>query len=269
MSINNFERSAYGGRPEEFYVFQVVGGPRYTYTSSRLPITHLGVEYTPKVMERGNYTYKKEVSGEDALKIEVQADLDILDQFKIIVPRRATLVAIYRRHRGDPDNEAQVIFRGRIRGVSRGTAKATIECDSMAAMTKRGGLTLNYQVPCNYFVYSTGCGLNKGDFAIPGFLTGISADGLTLTSPYFATQADQWLKYGFLEIGDGAYTIINHVGDQIRLLNGLEGVTITDPFVAYAGCDRRQETCWTKFKNGLNHLGFKWSPAENVFETGI
>lgn len=269
MSLREFEVSAHKGRPDEFYVFEILGGQTYRYTPMRMPITHNGFEYTPKAMQRSNYTFKKDVTSEDSLKIDVQADLDILSQFKIIVPRRTTNVTIYRRHRGDSQNEAIAIFRGRIRGVTWNGAKATIECDAMTHMAKRGGLTTNFQVPCNHFVYSVGCRLNKGDWAAAGLITGLRDSNRIVESPVFATKPDGYWKYGFIEVGDGAYTVVSHSGSSVTLMNGMEGVGLNTEFQVYPGCDRTLDTCWDKFNNGLNHLGFKWSPADNVFETGI
>lgn len=267
MAFNTNENSVFGGRPDEFYLFQVAGGPTYRYTPARLPLSYQGFEYTPKAMQRGNFTFKKDVTSEDTLKIEVQSDLDLLQHFKIIVPRRTMRVVIYRRHRQDGDTDVQPIFVGRVRGVSWEGAKATIECDSMNAMAKRSGLNMHFQVPCNYFLYGPGCGLQRGDWRVFGELEVVNET--TITSAAFATKPDGWFKYGFLEIGDGAYMIVSHTGNQVVLLHALEGVQLGQAFSAYAGCDRTLDTCWDRFNNGLNHLGFKWSPADNIFVQGI
>ena len=37
----------------------------------------------------------------------------------------------------------------------------------------------------------------------------------------------------------------------------------------YAGCDRRIDTCWDKFDNGLNSEANAWFPNKNPFQTGI
>lgn len=267
MAFNDKEISAWGGRPDEFYVFHIVGGPIYRYTPMRLPLTYQGFTYQPKVMRRGNFTFKKDFSGDDALEIEVQADLDLLANFKIIVPRRTMLVTIYRRHRGDDDLDVHPVFFGRVRGVAWEGAKATISCDSMYAMTKRGGLNVWYQVQCNHFVYDAGCSLQKADWRVTGTLQAMN--GVKVTAPMFAMRPDGWLKYGFLEAGHGSYFIVDHVGDTVTLMHAMEGIDLTETVSAYAGCDRTLDTCWDKFQNGLNYLGFKWSPADNIFVDGI
>ena len=267
MAFNDNESSVFGGRPDEFYLFQIVGGATYRYTPMRLPLSYQGFEYSPKAMDRGNFNHKKDFSGQDVLSIEVQSDLDLLNNFKIIVPRRTMLVTIFRRHRQDTDLEVYPIFIGRVRGCSWEGAKAVIECDSMASMTKRGGLNTNYQVPCNHFVYDAGCGLAKGDWRTTGPLQ--SSVGTQVKSPAFAAHPDGYFKYGFLEAGEGSYMVIDHVGDTLTLLNGLEGVPVGTMISAYAGCDRSLSLCWDRFNNGLNYLGFPWSPADNVFVTGL
>ena len=269
MSLGDNEASRFAARPDELYVFEVEGRQTYHYTPARLPVMVGAFSYTPKVIQRGNYTFKKDMTSEDSLKIDVQNDLDFLENFKVIVPVRTTNVTIFRRHRGDPDGELRAIFRGRVRGVTWGNAKATVECDSMTAMAKRGGLTLNYQIPCNHFLYTVGCGLAKGDWGKAGRLTQMSSNNRVLESPVFGSKPDGWWKLGFIEIGEGAYMVTAHSGNSVTLLNGVEGVAVNSDFIIYPGCDLKLDTCWDKFNNGLNHLGFKWSPAENVFETGI
>lgn len=267
MAFDIWEASRWGGRPDEFYVFHVVGGETYRYTSMRLPISYQGFEYAPKAMQRGNFTFKKDFSGDDTFDIEVQADLELLSNFKVIVPRRTMLVTVYRRHRGDGDLEVSPIFFGRVRGCSWQGAKAVVSCDSMYAMTKRGGLNMWYQVQCNHFVYDNGCGLAKGDWKVTGVLQSMA--GTTIQSPAFAQRPDGWFKYGFVEVGNGSYFIIDHKGDKVTTLHAVEGVPPGTQIDAFAGCDRTLDTCWEKFQNGLNHLGFHWSPADNVFTEGL
>lgn len=269
MSLAASESSVFSARPDELYLFQIENGPTYRYTAMRLPVMVSGFEYTPKAIKRGNYTFKKDVTSEDSLQIEVQADLPLLDHFKIIVPVRKTKLTLMRRHRGDEDQEIVTIWRGRVRGVTWEGAKATIECDSSSTMAKRAGLTLNYQVPCNYMVFSVGCGLAKGDWGLNGTIERILSDGQKLRSGVFATKPDGWWRLGWIEVGGGAYMITAHSGDTITLLHAVEGIDQGEEFFVYPGCDQRQDTCWDKFGNGLNHLGFNWSPADNVFETGI
>lgn len=268
MALDTNERSVFSGRPDEFYKFSIVGGETYRYTPMRLPLTYQGFEYQAKAIQRGNYAFKKEMTSQDTLSIEVQSDLEILNNFKIIVPRRTMLVTIYRRHRGDSDLDILPVFFGRVRGVSWEGAKATIECDSMNVMAKRGGLTANFQVGCNYFLYDEGCGLQRGDWKVTGPLVSV-VNGVKISSPVFATKPDGWFKYGYLEAGDGAYMIIDHKGSEVTLLNGLEGVAVGAAISAYAGCDRTLTTCWGRFDNGLNYLGFPWSPADNIFTRGF
>lgn len=268
MAFKSTESSTFSGRPEEFYLFQLEGGQAYRYTPMRLPVSYQGFEYTPKAIQRGNFTFKKDVTSGDSLSIEVQADLDLLSHFKIIVPRRTMRVTIYRRHRADGDLEVVPVFFGRVRGVSWEGPKAIIECDSMNVMAKRGGLTANYQVVCNHFLYSAGCGLSRGDWREMGVIESI-ANGTTITSSTFAAKPDDYYKYGFLETADGSYMITSHKGDTITLLNGLEEVKVGAAISVYAGCPRTLDTCWSRFNNGLNFLGFPWSPADNVFSDGI
>lgn len=267
MAFKDFELSRYGGRPDEFYQFSLVGGPTYRYTPMRLPVQHLGQTYQPKAIRKSEFTWKKDFSGEDSMTIEVQADLELLKHFQIIVPRKTMFVTIFRKHRGDPEGEAVPVFFGRVRGVSKEGAKAVITCDAFHAMTKRGGLNWWYQVTCNHFLYDGGCGLIKDDWKVTGTVS--SLNGTTLVSPMFASKPNGYFKYGHVETVIGDWFIIDHVGDTVTLLHAMEGVSVGEFISGYAGCDRTLNLCWDRFNNGLNHLGFTWSPADNVFVDGI
>ena len=269
MAYDAIEASPYLGRREEFYLFELAGsGLQYRYTPMRLPVSYQGFEYTPKAIERGSYTFKKDATSNDSLRIEVQSDLAILEHYKVLVPAKTMKLRIFRRHRGDSDLNTSVVFHGRVRGVVWEGAKAVVECDSMNSIAKRGGLTMNFQVTCNNFIYDSNCRLQSGDWKLQGTLTGIS-NGVTVTCPAFAAKPDGWLKYGFLEANGAYYMIVAHVGQTVTLLHGLEGVSVGETVSAYAGCDQTLETCYTKFGNHLNHMGFTWSPAKNLFERGI
>ena len=267
MAYKLNELSRYLSRPDEFYQFHIIGGATYRYTPMRLPVFYQGFEFTPKAIRRGDFTFKKDFSGEDSMDIQVQADLDILSNFKIIVPRRTMMITIFRRHRGDDDLDVVSIFTGRVRGCSWEGAKATLSCDSMQAMVKRGGLNLWYQVDCNHFVYDAGCGLQKADWRVTGPLQSLAGNRVTCSA--FATLPDGTLKHGFIEAGNGNWFIIDHVGDTVTLLNAMEGIPVGSTISAYHGCPRTLDYCWDHFGNGLNHLGFKWSPADNVFVDGL
>lgn len=267
-TFDQAERSFWGGRPEELFLFQVLGGgPTYRYTSGRLPVSFAGFPFFPKALDRGNFTFKKDYSGNDTLELTVQSDLELLKHFKIIVPRRTMTLTIYRRHRGSADLDAVPVFIGRVRGVSWEGAKAIVSCDSMYAMAKRGGLNLSYQVSCNRFIYDAGCQLQKADWRLVGELEKV--DGLNVYSLVFAQKPDGWWKYGFIETADGNYLVVDHVGNRVTLMHAMEGVKPGEFISIYAGCNRTLDQCWDKFNNGLNYLGFPWSPADNVFTDGL
>ncbi|WP_099865112.1 DUF2163 domain-containing protein [Pararhizobium haloflavum] len=131
-------------------------------------------------------------------------------------------------------------------------------------------------------IYSRRCDADLGDrrcridLEDPAFRrTGTveTADGMELRVSGLETAEDGFFRQGYLRWEDGANAglggeILDHGKDG-------EGDTLTfwappvnppqpgDSFVVTAGCDKRFETCRTKFSNHLNYQGFPHLPGSD------
>lgn len=267
MPFDLLEKSANAGKPEELYEFYTLT-KTWRYTSGSQPTVFQNNVYEPVRSMRRTALKQDKDGGDDSIEVTVPLDNEVAMLFRIIVPTRTIWLRIWRRHRGEEGAYTQVWY-GRVRGAAWKGSRAIISCDGFNSMFKRGGLRLNYDVKCPHMLYGPGCNLDKDQFRVEGPI--ISLNKNTIQCAAFASLPDQHLRLGFVEVGYGFYMISDHVGDTITTFTGVEFDQDDKPTtaVAYWGCDRRLETCWNKFNNGLNSEANAWHPNVNPFEKGI
>lgn len=129
-----------------------------------------------------------------------------------------------------------------------------------------------YQTGCGHALFDAGCGLLKSAFS-----TALSAGaGATLTTVP-ATDAH---ATGHFDLGWITWTSGANAGVRSAVKSWVTGGTFTlmlrlpyvpaagDAFTAFAGCDRKQATCNTKFANLPRFRGFPYLPLPKQTETG-
>jgi len=133
---------------------------------------------------------------------------------------------------------------------------------------------MKFQRSCSKTVYSTGvrgCNLNPAAFTIAAVLTG--ASGLTLTAAEFATAPHSllqgWLSWtrpnGIVE----RRTIIQHSGNQVRLLYGGQGLANGLAVTVLPNCPGTFAACAARRADPeLHYSGAIYEPIENPHEGG-
>lgn len=266
MAFEAREFSLHDSQPVEYYRFER-GGEFFYYNPTKKDEVFVGNTYQSTVLKRDTYRQNKDSVVDKTMKLTCKREFEIAQFFKLIVPETTIWLTIFRKHRGDPDSEARIVWVGRVRGCQWSGSTAELQCEPIGSMVKRAGLRMNYQRNCNHFVYSSSCGVDRVTHRAIGTVTAI--DEFDVYSSVFSQVPDQYFRLGFIEMNDYFYMIVDHVGDRVTLFAPLEGVVPSDTIVAYPGCDKALETCWNKFNNGLNFGGFAWHPEENIFLTGI
>lgn len=192
----------------------------------------------------------------------------------LIPASEVTTVTIWRGHHTDPSNELRVVWKGRVVPSKSTKQNIKISVESVFTSMRRPGCRARYQRTCRHSLYFPGCNLNVDDFKVAATVT--AADGLTLTIPEAADQANGYYKAGVV-IYDGLFGWIGaHAGSTITLtggvVNGLneavEANGSADVFIA-PGCDLSQEVCAARFTNHLNFGGFKNMSDDNPFSQSI
>jgi len=130
--------------------------------------------------------------------------------------------------------------------------------------SRRNGLPKRVTRQCGHALYHRGCWVDKASYAVVAEATAV--DGVAITIPDAALQADGWYLGGMLEFGNSSRWIVGHAGNQITLLRPIDGLEATDNVTIYPGCDRTRDTCNDKFDNLLNRMGFDWLPDRSPYD---
>jgi len=128
-----------------------------------------------------------------------------------------------------------------------------------------------YQRLCDVNVGSAACGVDLDDpqYKTAGAVTALR-DSQSFIADGFEIFADSWFAHGLLTWVTGANAGLSvHIKTQtsngavaLWLPAGAD-IAIGDQFTATAGCDKRFETCRTKFSNAINFRGFPLMPGND------
>lgn len=268
MAFDLNEISTFLGKPVEFYHFQS-GGRNFRQNPTKQDRQFQGFTYESHFIERTEVKQERARVTDLEIILKVARDNPVTDEFRLITPARSVYITIYKKHINDPGTEYALSFSGLVRGCVWKGDYAELRCEPISVAVKRAGLRLNYQISCNHYVYSNGCRLNSQNFRYDGTVVAISGSAVTINFDNPLPAAADYFELGFVEFGNFFYFIVGQVGSTITLFNLPETLNIGDTVACYAGCNRTLDVCWDKFENGLNYGGFPYSPAENIFETGV
>ncbi|MBJ3776402.1 DUF2163 domain-containing protein [Acuticoccus mangrovi] len=133
---------------------------------------------------------------------------------------------------------------------------------------KRGRV---YGATCDATLGDARCGVDLSASANRGTGTVSGASGMVFEASGLSGFAGAWFARGLLTFTSGAAT-----GRGFKVVAFSAGATATvvlqespvhpiavgDTFAVTAGCDKRFETCRTKFANGINFRGFPHMPGD-------
>lgn len=257
MSYEAIETSAFEGNPVELYKF-VKGTAEFYQTSSNEEITYDGNLYVPKPIKRDEVALTGEIN-KSSLGISVTKNNEVAQLFIQSFPSTVVTLTIFRLHVSD--GNAILLWRGRVNSCSFFENSAKFTCESIFTSIKRTGLYRNYQKSCPHMLYDVACKAQK----LASYGTVDTANGITITSSLFASQADGWWIGGIFESGNEQRYIHTHVGNTITIDRTIVGLNQGAALSVLPGCDRLKSTCETKFNNVNNYGGFPYIPSNNPF----
>ena len=275
-----------GSAPVEFYRFQYVGsssalakwnaadiGREFVIPAAIHPTGGDILEiYRPAPVTR-EATAGTDERGGAGLKITVPRDHTetdpIVDLYRDgVSPITPVEVCLYFAHRGH--RVAVRHFFGNIVSTEFRGRKCVLNCEPKSGILRHPILRQRFQAPCNNTLGDSFCGVNLASFAVTDDVTAISADGLTVTIPDAALQADGYYGAGGRLVFGSRYGFIKeHTGDEITLLTAVPGLIVGSTVTISAGCDRSLTTCNTKFSNAANHQGYPFIPTADPFRHGV
>lgn len=237
----------------------------WTYTSADAAITTAGGTFLPYAITGTPPEATAELQ-RTGVTITVPRDCEVAQLFQAGSPGSTVAVTIQLVDRDAPDT-VLAAWGGRVRSVEWGESVAELSCDSWISALKRTGLRSQFQAVCNHLLYSPKCGVAKAGFAVTGTLTAVS--GQVISAAAFATKPDGWFAGGFVEFGGFKRMVIAHTGADLTLLWAIPGLAVDDVVTAYAGCDKLQATCASKFSNAARFGGYPFIPVKNPFQGSL
>lgn len=267
MTFDAREHSRDAGQPLRLYEF-AYGPTAWRYTSGDRDVTVLAQQWqslTGGIQDEG--IRQSGDTASDGLVITVPTDLALVRLMRALPPTEEIAVVVRDVHRGDGD--ARVSWVGSLMDAKRRGLGVELTCESLLASMARGGLTLAWERSCPYAVYDHNCRINKAVFRVDGTL--LTVGGATVEAGAFGAYADGWFAGGFIEWETEQGVIERrfvkaHAGPVLTLLGGTPALSVGQTVSAYAGCDRRAQTCLDKFGNLDNHGGFAMLPGKSPFD---
>lgn len=182
-------------------------------------------------------------------------------------------VEIWRVNWTETESRA-LLRRGAIGQLRRGRLHFVAEMRSLAhVLGQTVGRT--FQASCDAALGDARCGvdLNDPNYMATGTVVSISGDrGFAVSG--LSGFAESWFALGTLQWLTGTNTgrkaeVLGHaltsVDVKITLLEApVRPVEIGNTFDIFAGCDKRFETCQSKFANAVNFRGFPHIPGQET-----
>jgi uncharacterized phage protein (TIGR02218 family) len=262
MTFDASEKSVYGGRPVECYRF-VFGSTTYLWTSADVSVVLPAVgTFSPAIISRGSLEHSKEERS-GTLEVTVARDNALAAPFMPYVPGSSVVLTLFRAHRGDEAN-ATPMFSGEVVSVAVKDSEVVLTLAPFDQAFKRQVPLLTCQPRCQWALYGEGCGIDKLSFRDTVVVSSVTG-GVQVFSSTFALRADQWYRNGWMDFAGDIRMIVDHVGNKVTLMSPYPTLAGGHSVFVFAGCDRTEAICASKFNNLVNHLGFPRVPRRNPF----
>lgn len=274
--------SRFGGKGVRLFRFQLQNMV-WMFAQADRVVTTPGAVWQPGGIERDEIKQNNE-RAQDKLKIRMDylrdsaAPVGLLpatqglgDVWHPYVPSSAVRVSCYTLDAAGVLNHD---WSGEVRQPKFTDVELELTCVPGNSRGEARNQGMKFQRSCSKTVYSTGvrgCNLNPAAFTIAAVLTG--ASGLTLTAAEFATAPHSllqgWLSWtrpnGIVE----RRTIIQHSGNQVRLLYGGQGLANGLAVTVLPNCPGTFAACAARRADPeLHYGGAIYEPIENPHEGG-
>jgi hypothetical protein len=266
VTYDGMEQSTASSKPYELYLFEGTGID-VAVTSADKTINYFAHTFVPVTISRTEVDESAEVqSGQ--IKVYVPKNHPIAEMFVGYLPTSPVSLTIFGSHYGD--SETGVVFSGTV-ASARFTDECELVCNSDQYRLQSKIPRIQYQSPCPHIFGDLGCTFPLATVTYPGTVTAISADGLTITIPAFASLPHP-LKAGFLRHGNDVRMIVDQGGSgtgfYVVLIAAVAGMQVGDSVQGVAGCQQTFDAC-ASYNNIANFLGFDLIPLTNPFDGSI
>lgn len=155
------------------------------------------------------------------------------------------------------------MFNGRISTIRASRISAEIQVKSLLELLNIQMPRNLYQATCAHTLYDSGCTLNKATYGVTGSVNSATVNNIVANASY--TNNYYNLGYVLFTSGNNSgekRTIKLQQGSVFNFMNPLPTAPASgDTFTIYAGCDKTQGTCTSKFSNVINFKGEPFIPV--------
>jgi len=268
MSYASLELSIDSSRPVELFWFKYSGADWF-YTNSSTPISHLGHEFTPIPIMRGQISSSGDIS-KSSLEITSVEDLPVAALFSQYPPNEPVTITIYGHH--ILDNEFSVLWKGRILNVDwNDSQQVVLRSESVFTSMQRAGLGRKFQTQCPYALFNPQCGVSSVAFRDSPTVIAISGRVVTANNirpaDYYAGGYAVWSN-PITNIAEKRAIKSSGADGTIVLSTYPVALTVGATIDIYAGCDHSlngANGCTVKFANHIRFGGTPWQPEKNPF----
>jgi len=173
----------------------------------------------------------------------------------------------------DENGNWSTIFSGRVSKFTIDLHYLTLSVESIISYGMRSANRFRLNPGCVHLLGDSGCGVDMTNYKVMGSIESITDSTVTLNVTYRApnvppTPPENWYQFGTIEAAGEIRMIVGSTYDTLTLKFAFNSVSAGDAFTAYPGCDKRVDTCETKFNNKANFLGFPYAPFEELVFKG-
>lgn len=271
MPFSTEETSLFFGSPVELYYFRNEDASEvWTRTSGDDIVVDGVLRYDPAPIAR-SALQSSTVEPQGQMRVTLPADDPMARKFIAYLPEKRILLTVLRYHRSDTSAQRRPVFIGTVNSVEFEQGEAVLSCQPITKGLTRSVPWQSYKALCNHSLYGPGCGVIRTAFetilaAGPQFI-----EGITVRDSAFAAKPNDWFTNGFAEVtstGEKRF-IVSHFENEIAVNYPFTSYPPGAEIRFYAGCDRTEDICRSRFGNIPNYLGFNRVPTVNPFDTNF
>ena len=259
-------------QPAELF-YMTNGVVDHYLTSGDVAVDYGGNTYIPALISKGPIKYTSDLSP-SKLSVKIEFDNSLIDDYISQIVVDTVWMEIYKIHRDMSPLEIYTIFVGKVESVSFSGNLADLSMVSLKDYLNNVVPKFRYQSGCNHALYSPECGIVDTDNDYSGVVSDITIDGLIVESTAIETlmiadgkSTNNYCQFGICEYGNYKRMITKQDGALFSLRYKIPGLSIGEIITVFAGCDNRILTCFEKFNNVSQFLGFPYIPWDNPVTT--
>lgn len=282
MTYSTYEESRFSGEPVNLYLFRYgdQASEIYAYCDGDDPVVFQGVTYVPIPIDRTKLSSSGSLDKSN-VTVTTPQNTELAQLYLIYPPSSVTTLVMRQGHLGDPDDQFQVVWSGRVIGCARRGSKAEFTCEPVSTGLRRNGLRRRYQYGCPHVLYGPECKASKA--AATSQVTVVSISGARVTLPIgWTTRPDKYVGGLFEWTNDIGGREIRTIlkaenGGATLLLGGTtRGLSVGDTVDVILGCNHKagiaaqpDGDCGPLHNNILNFGGMPYIPLKNPISYGV